>query len=113
MEAGFAVSAGRGKPMSRIRFRLRTILILVAVVALMMGVLRFILWVDAFAGIDLLFYVLVNVTIFVFIPILVIVEGLFFAVYLWFRRKRAGQIRRTDGHAAPELRLSGESKSVG
>ncbi len=99
--------------MPRIRFRLRTILILVALVALVMGVLRFILWVDAFAGIDLLFFVLVNVTIFVYLPILVIVEVVFFAAYLWFRRKRAGQIVRPDGSAPAEPRLSAESESLG
>jgi hypothetical protein len=99
--------------MSWIRFRLRTILIMVAVVALLMGVLRFILWVDAFAGIDLLYFVLVNVTIFVYLPILVIVEVVFFAAYLWFRRRRVGQVERTDGTAPAEPRLSGETKSVG
>jgi hypothetical protein len=72
-------------------------MIMVAAVAVVLAALRFILWVDTVAGIDLLVFVLVNVTIFVFLPILVIVEILFLAFYVWFRRKPAGQLRRTDG----------------
>ncbi len=99
--------------MSPIRFRLRTTLILVALVALVMGVLRFIIWVNTFLPTDVIFFILVNVTIFIFLPILVIVEILYLAFYLWFRRTPASQIRRAGKPAPPELRLSGESKSAG
>jgi hypothetical protein len=98
--------------MHRIRFRLRTIMIAIAVLAVMMCVLRSILLVYDFFGPELLFFAFVNLSLFVFLPVLTIVEFLFFVGYFWFRRKRGAQTLMPRRLATPEPGLSGEPKGV-
>jgi hypothetical protein len=57
----------------------------VAISAVVMGVLRVLC---DFFGFDLIFFLAVNLLLYVYIPIVVVVELLFFAFYFPLRRKR-------------------------
>jgi hypothetical protein len=98
--------------MPRIRFQLRTIMITVAVLAVMMGVLRFILLLSDSFGPDLIFKGFVNLALFVYLPVLAIVEFLFCVGYFCFRRKWARQASTPRRLLTPESRLSGEREGV-
>jgi hypothetical protein len=79
--------------MSPFRFRIRTTMIAVALAAVVMCVLRFALFIYHVFGFDFLYFVAVNLALFVFIPIVTIVETLFFVGYFWFRwRRRISQM---------------------
>jgi hypothetical protein len=95
---------------TRIRFRLRTIMIAIVLVAALMGVVRYVLFLYSALGIDPLLFLALNATLYVYIPILVIVELLFFVSYFWLRRKRAGQVLTSGRIATPESRLSGDAE---
>jgi hypothetical protein len=71
--------------MSPIRFRIRTTMIVVALAAALMCLLRFALFINDLIGFDFLFFVAVNLALFVFVPIVTIVETLFFVGYFGFR----------------------------
>lgn len=77
--------------MPPIRFRIRAIMIAVALAAVVMGVLRFALLMYDFFGFHFLYMVAVNSALFVFIPMLTIVETFFFVGYFWFGWMRVGQ----------------------
>jgi hypothetical protein len=87
-----------------IRFRIRTIMIAVALAAVVMCVLRFTLLIYDAVGFDFLYFVAVNSVLFVFIPIVTIVETLFFVGYFWFGRKRVGQMPATGRTGTPAPR---------
>jgi hypothetical protein len=87
--------------MCPIRFRIRTIMIAVALAAVVMCVLRVILLIYECLGFGFLYFVAVNLTLFVFITIVTIVETVFFVGYFWFSRNRAGQMSATGGSGTP------------
>ena len=89
--------------MPPIRFRIRTIMIAVVLAAVVMDVLRFILLLYDFFGFRFLYVAAVDLTLFVFIPIVTIVEILFFVPYFWFRRKRVGQMSTAGKTGTPPL----------
>lgn len=96
--------------MSAIRFRIRTIMIAVALAAVVMCILRFTLLIYDFFGFDFLYFVAVNFTRVVFIPIVTIVETWFFVGYFWLGRKGAGQMSGIGRIGSPPL--SGESEGA-
>jgi len=83
-----------GLAMPQIRIQLRTMMIGIAALVVLFGALRFVLWFHEVFGIEFLFYIAYNVAIFLFIPLVTIVEFIFFAFYFWRRRKPAGRSRR-------------------
>jgi hypothetical protein len=81
----------------------------VAVVAVTLAVLRAL---SDFFGFGFLFFFAVNVALFVYIPILVIVELLFFVLYFPLRRKRRERVETADRTMAPGSPESGEADKV-
>ncbi len=68
-------------------------MIAVALAAVVMCGLRFAIVIYDMLGFDFLYFVAINLTLFVFIPIVTIVETLFFVGYFWIRwRRRVGQM---------------------
>jgi hypothetical protein len=84
--------------------------VLAVVMAVVMAVLRATLFLYDLLGSDFLYSVAVNATLFVYIPILVIVELVFFAFYFPLRRKRRARVQTADRIMAPGRRESGEAE---
>jgi hypothetical protein len=87
-------------------------IVAVALLAIAMGVLRFVLLVYDFFGAEFLFFVALSAAVYLHIPAVVIVEFLFFVVYFWVRRKRAGRRLAPPANATPEFRINGEAERV-
>ena len=90
--------------MRRIRFRLWVIMLAIALAAIAMGAIRFVLWVSSEFGWDFLLNFAFDVTLYVYIPIAAIIELFFFAGLWWFRRKPFEQALRKAGHAPGSFR---------
>jgi hypothetical protein len=87
-------------------------IIAVALLAIAMGVLRFVLLVYDFFGAEFLFFVALSAAVYLYIPAVVIVEFLFFVVYFWRRRKRADRRHMPPANATPVFRISGQAERV-
>jgi uncharacterized membrane protein YsdA (DUF1294 family) len=96
--------------MSRIRFRIRTIMIMITAVAILMSVFRLIRpWIYSFLEV-----VPPSVAVFLVVMFGVVVEFFVFWVYAWPRRTRREQIWRITNRrvATPKLVPSGEAEKV-
>jgi hypothetical protein len=90
--------------MARVRFRVRTLMIAIVLAAVVMGILRFVLLIGDFFGFEFVYYAVTIFSVFVIFPVVTIVEVLFFAGYLWFRRKEARRMFAIGEAEAPSLK---------
>jgi hypothetical protein len=98
--------------MPAIRFRIRTIMIVIAASAVVMGVLRFIIWATSVLGVRLFFSAALAFAIMFALPIALVVEFSFFASCLWFRQKPAGGILREAFRATLKLDQTADRMEV-
>ena len=99
--------------MPSVRFRIRTIMIVVALVAMVMAVLHVTLWLYNLLGAQtLLAVVVVGIALFL-APIVALVEVLLLIGYSWFRRNRTGPILTPRSLIAPEPQREGGRDGVG
>ncbi len=77
-----------------------------------LGALRFILLMLDALGSEFLYIVVSAFTLYVFLPMLVIVESIFALGYFWLRRRRVHQTPKPAAIATPERYGSGETERV-
>ena len=94
------------------RLGLRTMMIVVALAAMVLGALRFILLMVDYFGYRFLFFVVSAFTMFVFLPVFVIVESVYALGYFWLHRRRVHKTLKPATTARPTRYRSGEAERV-
>jgi len=99
--------------MLKARFGIRTMMFVVVLAAMLLGALRFILLILDCFGSGFLYFLVSSFTLYVFLPMLVIVESIFALGYFWLRRRRVHQTQARSNCDARTIRKRGDRESVG